>query len=127
MATTTSSTIYGKQVKWSMVALSNAMIQSADASLSYDTKMFKGVEGNDEAGVEYNAKAEFSINAVLLDSSDISAVKSAVRTWAEQEAVDQFGLQSGGSTLFTTFKISENIEDAQTVDISCTYYPYMQA
>lgn len=120
-------TIKGKQVSWSMEALDGVMIQSADASLSADVKTFKGVDGNDESGVEYNEKAEFSINAVCLSSTNVDSVKSALESWCATEASSQFGLDSGGAVIFSEYKISENIEDAKTLDISCTYYPYMKA
>jgi len=117
------SEILGKQVKWSMVELSGVMIQSADLSIKHSEKLYKGVSGITEAAVAYDPVGEFSINAVMLNDTDVDAVEATLKTWCTTEATKN-GLATGGSVIITDRKISQKIEDAQTVDFTAKYLPY---
>ena len=115
--------IIGKKVKWSMVELSGVMIQSADLSVKRSEKLYKGVGGVTESAVTYDPVGEFSINAVMLEDTDLDAVESAIKAWCATAATDA-GLEAGGSVIISEKKVSQKIEDAQTVDISAKYLPY---
>lgn len=120
------STVIGKTVKWSMVELSGVMIQSADLSIKHSEKLIKGIQGVTESAIIYDPVGEFTINAVLLDNTDLNAVEGTVKTWCSTEATNA-GMAAGGSVIITEKKVSQKIEDAQTVDISAKYLPYCKA
>lgn len=124
---TAKSTVIGKTVKWSMVELAGVMIQSADLSIKQSEKLIKGIQGVTESAVVYDPVGEFSINAVLLEDTDLNAIEATIKEWCETEATETGGLAAGGSVIITEKKISQKIEDAQTVDISAKYLPYCPA
>lgn len=126
MSAAEKSEILGKIVKWSMVELAGVMIQSADLSIKKSEKLFKGVQGATESAVLYDPVGEFSINAVLLEDTDLDAVESAIKTWCMTEATEA-GLAAGGTVIISDKKVSQKIEDAQTVDITAKYLPYCSA
>lgn len=79
-----------------------------------------------ESAIIYDPVGEFTINAVLLDNTDLNAVEGTVKTWCSTEATNA-GMAAGGSVIITEKKVSQKIEDAQTVDISAKYLPYCKA
>lgn len=110
-----------------MVELDGVMIQSADLSIKQSEKLIKGIQGVTESAVVYDPVGEFSINAVLLEDTDLNAIEATIKAWCETEATETGGLATGGSVIITEKKISQKIEDAQTVDISAKYLPYCPA
>ena len=117
-------TITGKQVRYGMTALDDALITSAELTYTDDAKEYADHEGHTVSIVtDVNPRCEATITVTMLSETELSSLKETVASWLKTEAVDTLGMDSGGTAVVTDIKQSESNTDAATATVTAIYFP----
>lgn len=117
-------TITGKQVRYGMTELSEALITSAELTYTDEAKEYADHEGHTVSIVtDVNPRCEATITVTMLADTNVSTLKSTVASWLATEAVDTLGMSSGGTAVVTDVKQSESNTDAATATVTAIYFP----
>lgn len=121
-------TITGKQVRYGMTALSNALITSAELNYTDEAKEYADHDGSTVSIVtDVNPRCEATITVTMLEDTELSSLKETVAAWLAEEAVNELGMASGGTAVVTDAKQSESNTDAATATVTAIYFPNVTA
>lgn len=94
------------------------------ATLSENTVEAKNETGDAVGVIKYGEKVECTVSGEMLESTEMSAVESAVKSAASEIATSApFNLDAGGSVVISGAKTTEANEAITTVEFTATYYP----